>query len=92
MGRTPKINERAGRDHWPQVMFAVLAGGGLQMGRVVGETSPRAETAITRTYAAQDLLATLYHVFGIDAGLQFYTASGRPMPILSDGQTIAELL
>ncbi|HVC99413.1 MAG TPA: DUF1501 domain-containing protein [Pirellulales bacterium] len=92
MGRTPKINERAGRDHWPQVMFVTLAGGGLKMGRIVGESSERGETALTRTYAAGDLLATVYHVLGIDPGLSFYNNSGRPVPILPDGKPVAELL
>lgn len=92
MGRTPKINERAGRDHWPQVMFTVFAGGGLKMGRIVGESSARGEEPLARPFGAQDLLATIYHVLGIAPTLQFHNASGRPMPIVSDGQPLAELL
>ena len=92
MGRTPKINERAGRDHWPPVMFVLLSGGGLKMGQVIGETSPRAEFALGQSYRAPDLLATIYHVLGIDQGLQFQTAAGRPVPIISDGKPLEELL
>jgi hypothetical protein len=92
MGRTPKINERAGRDHWPQVMFAVLAGGGLKMGQAVGQSSARAELPITRPLGARDLLATLYHVLGIDPKQHFTNSSGRPLPILADGEPIAELV
>jgi hypothetical protein len=92
MGRTPKINPFAGRDHWPQVMFVVLAGGGLKMGQAVGRTSAKGELAVTRPLGARDLLATLYHVLGIDPTLQFPNAAGRPMSVLADGQPIAELI
>lgn len=92
MGRTPKINERAGRDHWPQVMFSLLAGGGLKMGQVVGRSSARGEVPVTRPLGARDLLATLYHVLGVDPKSQFTDSSGRPLPILADGQPIAELV
>ncbi len=92
MGRTPKINPSAGRDHWPQVMFAALAGGGLKMGQAVGKTSARGELPVTRPLGARDLLATLYHVLGIDPTLQFPDTSGRPVAVLPDGRPIAELV
>src|SRR5205085_660396 len=92
MGRTPKINENAGRDHWPQVMFALLAGGGLKMGQAVGRSSARGEVAVTRPLRAGDLLATLYHVLGIDLKIGFKDGSGRPLPILPEGEPIAELV
>ena len=91
MGRTPKINANAGRDHWPQVMFTLFSGGGLKMGQAVGKSSPRGETCLTQPFGAQDLLATLYQVLGIDLKLQFNNNSGRPMPILSVGRPIGEL-
>ena len=69
MGRTPKINERAGRDHWPQVMFVLFSGGGLKMGQAVGQTSPKGEWPTSKPFGAQDLLATVYHVLGIDLEL-----------------------
>jgi hypothetical protein len=92
MGRTPRVNQFAGRDHWPQVMFAALAGGGLRMGQVVGASSARGEYPATRPLGARDLLATVYHVLGIDPAQSFRDASGRPHPVLADGQPIAELL
>jgi hypothetical protein len=92
MGRTPRINPSAGRDHWPQVMFVLLAGGGLKMGQVVGRSSAKGEFPQDRRFGAQDLLATVYHVLGIDPGLQFTNASGRPLPILTDGRPVAELV
>src|SRR5439155_10464464 len=78
MGRTPKINENAGRDHWPQVMFCLMAGGGLKMGQTVGESSARGEVPVTRPLGARDLLATLYHALGVDLKLQFTNSSRRP--------------
>ena len=92
MGRTPKVNERAGRDHWPQVMFAVLAGGGLKAGRVVGASSSRGEYPVSRALGAGDLLATVYHVLGIDPGLKLHDPWGRPRPVLAEGSPIAELV
>ncbi|MBI3864724.1 MAG: DUF1501 domain-containing protein [Planctomycetia bacterium] len=92
MGRTPKINANAGRDHWPQVMFALFSGGGLKMGQVIGQSSANAESAVTAPHGAQDLLATIYHVLGIDRNLEFLNGSGRPMPILTTGRPIAGLV
>jgi hypothetical protein len=92
MGRTPKINQAAGRDHWPQVMFALLAGGGLKMGQTVGRSSAKGEVPVSRPFGARDLLATLYHVLGIDPKLHFHNSAGRPLPILADGTPIPELL
>jgi hypothetical protein len=73
-------------------MFAVLAGGGLKMGQAVGRSSAKGETPVTRPLGARDLLATLYHVLGIDSTLHFMNGSGRPMPILADGRPITELV
>jgi hypothetical protein len=92
MGRTPKINANAWRDHWPQVMFTLFAGGGLRMGQVIGQSSSQGETALTAPYGAQDLLATIYHVLGIDRNLAFTNSNGRPMPIINDGRPIAGLV
>jgi hypothetical protein len=92
MGRTPRINPNAGRDHWPQAMFATLAGGGLRMGQVVGRTSARGEFPVTRPLGPRDLLATLYHVLGIDPSLRLRDTVGRPTTVLQDGRPIAELV
>ncbi len=92
MGRTPRVNASAGRDHWPQVMFAALAGGGLRMGQAVGASSAKGEYPLTRPLGARDLLATVYHVLGIDPRLQFPDSAGRPRPVLADGSPIGELV
>jgi hypothetical protein len=91
-GRTPRINPQAGRDHWPGAMSVVLAGGGLKMGQVVGSTDPKAEYPKTRAVGPQDVLATMYHVLGIDYRHEFYDAAQRPIPILNEGKPIEELL
>jgi len=65
-GRTPKINSRGGRDHWPQVGCALLAGGGIRTGLVIGETNERAEHPANRPVHFQEVFATLYHNLGIN--------------------------
>ena len=65
-GRTPKINKDAGRDHWPQVSCALLAGGGMRTGQVIGATNRLAEYAIQRPVTFGEVFATLYHNLGID--------------------------
>jgi hypothetical protein len=93
MGRTPKINQGGGRDHWPAAGCAVLAGGGLKAGQVVGATTPRGETPVGRPYTPKDVLATLYHLLGIDPGATTTRDfSGRPRYLLEDYRKISELL
>ncbi|WP_152049799.1 DUF1501 domain-containing protein [Tautonia marina] len=65
-GRTPKINPQAGRDHWPQVGAAWIAGGGLKTGQVIGATNRLGEQAVERPVHFKEVLATLYHCLGID--------------------------
>jgi uncharacterized protein (DUF1501 family) len=91
-GRTPKINNNAGRDHWPQVMSALVAGGGLKMGQAIGASTARGETPKDRPYTVPQVLSTLYHAIGIDPAQTFPSGSGRPMYILDDRQPVAELL
>jgi hypothetical protein len=91
-GRTPRINPQAGRDHWPGAMSVVFAGGGLKMGQIVGSTDPRAEYPKTRAASPQDMLATMYHVLGIDYRHEFKDAAQRPLPILNQGTPIEELI
>ena len=92
MGRTPRINNKAGRDHWADAAVALVSGGGLRMGQVVGATDAYAARAIDTPYNTQNVLATLYHVLGIDPSQTFLSASGRPMYILDDRRKIEELL
>src|SRR5262249_50923411 len=84
VGRTPQVDTKppivAGRDHWPQAGFAVVIGGGLQMGQVIGATNARAERATTTPYTPQNMLATMYHVLGIDAAqTTLPDQTGRPI-------------
>ena len=96
-GRTPKIahqdkSGRPGRDHWPRAMSVFLSGGGLKMGQVIGATNRRGEEPIERIMDSNCLLATIYDRFGIDTATSYLTNAGRPIPILTTGQPIAELL
>jgi hypothetical protein len=91
-GRTPRVNGTAGRDHWPGAASVVFAGGGLRMGQVVGATDARAEYPTQRAVGPQDVLATMYHVLGIDYRHEFHDAARRPIPVLNDGRPIAELV
>ena len=94
-GRTPRLSSNVngtGRDHWPQAYSALIAGGGLQMGKVVGATNSRAEFPTERPYSPQDLLATIYRHLGIGNQTAFPDHAGRPIPILGDGQLISELV
>ncbi len=78
-GRTPKINKDGGRDHWPGVSCALLAGGGLRTGQVIGSTTRDGGEAAERPVHFQDVFATLYHALGIDVGAaQVVDLAGRP--------------
>lgn len=92
MGRSPKVNKTAGRDHWPAAGFALFAGGGLRMGQVIGATDAQGQRPQTRPYSPQNILATLYHVLGIDPAMTFRDHAGRPRYLLDDQQVISELV
>jgi len=91
-GRTPKINDKAGRDHWPRVTFAMLAGGGMRTGQVIGETNRYGEEPIARPVHYQDVFATLYHNLGIDPGTTIPDLTGRPQYINETREPIRELV
>jgi hypothetical protein len=91
-GRTPRMNPSAGRDHWGESGFALLGGGGLKTGLAVGSTTDKGEYPKERPVSPGDLLATLYHVLGIDTSLSFTDRSGRPHTVLREGTPIAELV
>jgi hypothetical protein len=91
-GRTPRINGGAGRDHWAPLSTLALAGGGLKMGQVVGESSEKAEVPKSRPITPQDLMATVFHVLGIPQDLHYKDQAGRPTPMLDGGKVIAELV
>lgn len=101
-GRTPKISYAAdsgsgvmqpGRDHWPRATSLLFAGGGIQGGQVVGSTDRRGEDVTERRIGVHDFLATVYRHLGVDPrGVEFQDFAGRPIPILSEGTPVPELL
>jgi Protein of unknown function (DUF1501) len=92
-GRSPKINENAGRDHWSKVMFAMLAGGGMKTGQVIGATNNYAEEATERPVHMHDVFATLYHRLGINlSSTTIPDLTGRPQYVADVQEPIAELV
>ena len=93
-GRTPKINKNNSRDHWPQVSMALLFGGGMRTGRVIGATNRLGEYAKERPVTFQEVFATLYHNLGIDVRTATVTdQSGRPLYLVESGvEPIRELI
>ncbi len=96
MGRTPRVGTQsgtvAGRDHWPQAGFALFAGGGLRMGQVIGATDRRGELPDGEPNTPQNVLATLYHVLGINPATTLADHQGRPHYLLDDRRKIRELI
>jgi hypothetical protein len=90
-GRTPRVNGDAGRDHYPNVFSAALAGGPVKGGRVVGESDDKGAFPKTNPKTPQDVLATLYRHLGIDSQQEYLNPSGRPMRVLPSGTPIEEL-
>ena len=93
-GRTPRINSKnGGRDHWPAVSPAIIAGGGLRTGQVLGATDRIAGSVTERPIHFKEIFATLYRNLGIDArGITIDDPQGRPQYLLDDGDPIAELI
>jgi hypothetical protein len=91
-GRTPRVNQTAGRDHWGQALSVLLGGGGIKGGTVVGSTNEKGEYPKDRAVGPEDVLATLYKVLGIDTTLQFTDKTGRPHAILNRGEALSELV
>ena len=91
-GRTPRINKNAGRDHWPNVSCALLAGGGMRVGQVIGATNRLGEEATERPVHFQEIFATLYKNLGIDVSkARLIDPAGRPQ-YLVEMQPITELI
>jgi hypothetical protein len=93
-GRTPTINKQGGRDHWPRVSCALLSGGGLRHGQVIGATDRLGGEATERPVTFGEIFATLYHTIGIDVNkMTVPDLSGRPQYLVVDGaQPIKELI
>jgi uncharacterized protein (DUF1501 family) len=92
-GRTPAINKDGGRDHWPRVSCALLAGGGIKTGQVIGATDRLGGEATERPVTFPEVFATLYHTLGIDATQTTVPdLTGRPQYLVADGaQPMREL-
>ena len=93
-GRTPRIHVHKGcpgREHWGPAGCALLYGGGLNMGQVVGSTNAKGERPHDGPVSYQDLLATIYHAVGVNPNHTIVNHLGRPVPILEDGEPISEL-
>ncbi|HZL89719.1 MAG TPA: DUF1501 domain-containing protein [Pirellulaceae bacterium] len=91
-GRTPKLNTRGGRDHWPQVFSVMLAGGGVKGGQVIGASDRTGETPADRPVTPADLAATIFTLLGIDPKQRLYTPDGRPIEVSRDGEVVRELV
>jgi uncharacterized protein (DUF1501 family) len=92
-GRTPRINPGAGRDHWPQVSCALLAGGGMRTGQAIGSTNRLGEVAKDRPVHMQEIIATIYHNLGIDPRTTtFNDPAGRPQYLVEHTEPIRELV
>jgi hypothetical protein len=92
-GRTPRINANAGRDHWARVCSALVAGGGMRSGQVIGSTTRWGEEPRTRPVHFREVFATLYQRLGIEvATTQFNDLSGRPQYLVGDHRPLPELV
>ncbi len=92
-GRTPEINVNAGRDHWPIAFSVVLAGGGVEGGRVIGQTDRNCYAVTERPIHVEELLATIYSKLGINFNKVYPTPIGRPVHIIDEPfEPVKELL
>jgi len=91
-GRTPRVNQYAGRDHWGPSNCILLSGGGIQGGRALGATNSRGERPESDPVGPEDLAATMYRCIGIDPDAEFHTPEGRPIKVVNNGTVISDLL
>ncbi len=91
-GRTPKINERGGRDHWANAMSVLMAGAGIPGGTIVGATDRQGYSAVDRVLSPENFASTIYRKLGIDPNQLLYTPQGRPAHLVSDPTPITELM
>jgi hypothetical protein len=91
-GRTPRINQDSGRDHWPRSWSVVLGGGGIKGGQAVGDTDKDGIDIVDRPVGPMDLIATMTRAMGIDLSTQWTTPRGRPIKLVDAGTPIKELI
>jgi len=92
MGRTPKVNAQAGRDHWSMAQSILFAGGGVKPGQVIGATDKQASAPVGDPVGVEDVLRTLFLQMGVDTTKTYYTPLGRPAPIVDGGRIIPGLV
>jgi len=92
MGRTPRINAKAGRDHWPQCGFCLLAGGGVKEGLVYGTSDKSGAYPVDHPVSPGDLVATIYQQLGVDPETTVPDQIGRPLSITHGGQPVRAIL
>ena len=90
-GRTPRINARAGRDHYPKAFSVMLAGGGVQGGQVIGETDPAGVEVTQQPVTVDDLFRSIYHALEIDADHENMSRIGRPIRLVEGGTVVDDL-
>jgi hypothetical protein len=90
-GRTPKVNAKAGREHWSRAMSIVMAGSGIKGGQVIGATNDKGQEPVEMALKPEDVAASFYHALGIDPHKEFNTPTGRPVHVVRDGTIIREL-
>jgi hypothetical protein len=91
-GRSPKINQTSGRDHWPKVFSVMLAGGGIKRGSIYGTTDATATEPDHDPLQVEDFAATLYHQLGINPNKRLMSAGNRPIDIVRGGKVVNELI
>ena len=91
-GRTPKLNIRGGRDHWPRVFSVVLAGGGIPGGQAIGASDRVGESPKDDPITPSDLARSIYTLLGIDPDQELHTTDGRPVPVNQGGKVIRQIV
>lgn len=93
-GRTPQItNSRGGgREHWSRAYGGLFAGGGIKRGAVVGRTDKHGGDVVDRPVSPKDILATLYHLLGVDSSTMLEDRLGRPLPLVAEGHVVSEMI
>lgn len=92
MGRTPRVNAQAGRDHWSMAQTVIFAGGGTKPGQVIGATDKQAAAPTTEPVGVNDILSTIHTLMGIDPDRQYYGPLARPVPLTDGGKVIDGLV
>jgi uncharacterized protein (DUF1501 family) len=92
MGRTPRVNDKGGRDHWTFCYSVLLAGAGIKGGTLCGTSDAHAAYIKDRPVHIRDIVATIYHCLGIDPDTPVHDHAGRPIPVAHGGRPVAEIL